>query len=130
MHLSYLGPALFPCLPFFLHSPSSLAIAVGWVAGSICRITCGSPHSQLGFPGDSAGKESTCNVGDLGSIPGLGRPPGEGKGYPLQYSGLDNSVDSIFHGVSKSQTQLSDFHFTSSFTFGGQKSLMAVTYPV
>ena len=46
-----------------------------------------------GFPGGSAGKESTCNVGDLGSIPGLGRSPGEGKGYPLQYSGLENSVD-------------------------------------
>ena len=48
-----------------------------------------------GFPGDSAGKESTCNVGDLGLIPGLGRSPGEGKGYPLQYSGLDNSLDCI-----------------------------------
>ena len=47
----------------------------------------------LGFPGGSAGKESTCNVGDLGSIPGLGRSPGEGKGYPLQYSGLENSID-------------------------------------
>ena len=45
----------------------------------------------LGFPGGSAGKESTRNVGDLGSIPGLGRPPGEGKGYPFQYSGLENS---------------------------------------
>ena len=43
------------------------------------------------FPGSSAGKESACNVGDLGSIPGLGRSPGEGKGYPLQYSGLENS---------------------------------------
>ena len=47
----------------------------------------------LGFPGDSAGKESACNVLDLGSTPGLGRSPGEGKGYPLQYSGLENSVD-------------------------------------
>ena len=51
--------------------------------------------------------------GDLGSIPGLGRPPGEGKGYPLQYSGLKNSMDYIVHGVTKSQTQLSDFHFHS-----------------
>ena len=42
----------------------------------------------LGFPGGSAGKESACNAGDLGSIPGLGRSPGKGKGYPLQYSGL------------------------------------------
>ena len=47
-----------------------------------------------GFPGGSAGKESVCNVGDLGSIPGLGRSPGEGKGCPLQYSGLENSMDS------------------------------------
>ena len=46
-----------------------------------------------GLPCGSAGKESTCNVGDRGSIPGLGRSPGEGKGYPLQYSGLENSVD-------------------------------------
>ena len=64
----------------------------------------------LGFPGDSTGKESTCNVGDFGSIPGLGRSPGEGKGYPLQYSCLDNSTDFTVHGVTKSQTQLSDFH--------------------
>ena len=48
----------------------------------------------LGFPCGSAGKESTCNMGDLGSIPGLGRSSGEGKGYPLQHSGLENSMDS------------------------------------
>ena len=47
-----------------------------------------------GYPGDSAGKESACNAGDLGSIPGLGRSPGKGKGYPLQYSGLENSMGS------------------------------------
>ena len=63
----------------------------------------------LGVSGRSDGKESACNVGDLGSIPGLGRAPGEGKGYPLQYSGLENSMDSTVHGVAK--TQLSDFHF-------------------
>ena len=63
------------------------------------------------FPGGSAGKESTCNGGDLGLIRGLGRFPGEGKGYPLQYSGLENSIDCITHGVAKSQTRLSDFHF-------------------
>ena len=50
----------------------------------------------LGFPCGLAGKESTCNVGDLGSIPGLGRFPGEGKGYPLQYSGLENAMDYIY----------------------------------
>ena len=57
-------------------------------------------------------EESACNEGDLGSIPGLGRFPGEGKGYPLQYSGLENSMDYTVHGVTKSQTQLSKFHFT------------------
>ena len=65
----------------------------------------------MGFPCGSAVNESTCNAGDLSSIPGLGRCPGEGKDYPLQYSGLENSMDCIVHGVSKSWTQLSDFHF-------------------
>ena len=54
-----------------------------------------------GFPCGSAGKESTCNARDLGSIPGLGRSPREGKGYPFQYSGLENSMDCIVHGVAK-----------------------------
>ena len=58
----------------------------------------------LGFPCGSAGKESTCNAGDLDSIPGLGRYPGERKVYPLQYSGLKNSIDFIVHGVTKSWT--------------------------
>ena len=66
-----------------------------------------------GFPGDSAGKEFSYNAGDLGSIPGLGRSLGEGNGYPLQYSGLENSMDCTVHGVAKSQTQLSDFHFAN-----------------
>ena len=65
----------------------------------------------LGFSCGSARKESTCNVGDLGSIPGLGRSLGEGKGYPLQYSGLENSMDCIVHGVTKSRTRLTDFQF-------------------
>ena len=83
-----------------------------WV-GKICwrRDRLPSPVF-LGFPGGSDGKESACNVGDLGLIPGLGRSPGEGKGYPLQYSGLENSMDCIVHGVAKSQTGLSNFHFT------------------
>ena len=68
-------------------------------------------NAYLGFSCGSAGKESVCKVGDLGSIPGLGRSPGEGKGYPLQYSGLENSKDCTVHGVAKSQTQLSNFHF-------------------
>ena len=58
----------------------------------------------MGFPDGSAGKESACSMGDLGLIPGLGRSPGEGKGYPHQYSGLENSMDCIVHGVTKSQT--------------------------
>ena len=58
----------------------------------------------MGFPCGSAGKESTCNAGGLGSISGLGKYLGEGKGYPLQYSGLENSMDCILHGVAESQT--------------------------
>ena len=70
----------------------------------------------LGFPGGSDSKQSACNVGDLGLIPGLGRSPGKGNSYPLQYCGLENSMDrgtwwATVHGVTKSQTQLSDFHF-------------------
>ena len=65
----------------------------------------------MGFPGGLAGKESTCHVGDLGLIPVLGRSPGEGKGYPLQYSGLENSMACAVHGVAKSRTQMRAFHF-------------------
>ena len=64
----------------------------------------GNSHSLkvlMGFPRGSAGKEYACHAGDLGSIPGLGRSPGEGKGYLLQYSGLENSVDCIVHGFAK-----------------------------
>ena len=65
----------------------------------------------MDFPFGSAGKEYACNVGDLGSVLGLGRSPGEGKGYLLQYSGLENSMDCTVHGVA---TRLSDFrsHFS------------------
>ena len=75
----------------------------------------------LDFPCGSAGKKSACNVGDLGLIPGLGRSPGEGKGYPFQCSGLENSMGYIVRVVAKSWTQLSDFHFHSSL----QASLVA-----
>ena len=66
-----------------------------------------------GFPGGSEDRASACNAGDQGSIPGLGRSPGEGHGYPLQYSGLENPMDrgawgATVHGVAKSQTRLSD----------------------
>ena len=61
----------------------------------------------MGFPGGSDGKESACNAGDLGSIPGLGRSPGEGNSYPLQCSGLENSMDrgawqTMIHEVAES----------------------------
>ena len=67
----------------------------------------------MGFPGSSAGKESACSAGDHSSIPGLGRSPGEGNGYPL-HSGLENSMECIVHGFAKSQTQLSDFHYNAN----------------
>ena len=71
---------------------------------------------SMGFPCRSAGEESPCNARDLGSIPGLGRSLGERKGYPLQYSGLENSMDCTVHGIAKSRTWLSNFHFqTLSF---------------
>ena len=71
--------------------------------------------SLIGFQGacGSAGKESACKTGDLVLIPGLVRSPGKGKGYPLQYSGLENSMDCIVHGDAEGWTRLSDFHFTS-----------------
>ena len=86
-----------------------------WVAISSCRdlrdpgiepVSLASPNLAgrfftTGFPGGSAGKESTCNVGDLGLIPGLGRSPGEGNSYSLQYSGLENSMDCIVPGVAE-----------------------------
>ena len=80
-----------------------------------------------GFPGGSEGKESACSVGELGSISGLGRSPGEGNDYPLQYSGLENSMDCIVQGVAKSQTRLSDFLFHFSLTGSGyHKSIQRV----
>ena len=74
---------------------------------SILHIYC----KSWGFPRSSVGKESACNTGDPGSIPGSERSTGEGKSYLLQYSGLENSMDCIVHGVAKSGTRLSDFHF-------------------
>ena len=66
--------------------------------------------SKPGLPCGLAGKEYACSMGDLGLIPGLGRSPGEGKGYPFQYSGLENSMDYV-HGFAKSQIQLINLHF-------------------
>ena len=76
-----------------------------------CQFVIG---NQLGFPGNSAGKESACNAGDLDLTPGLERSPGEGNGYPLQYSGLENSMDRLVRGVTKSQTGLSELSLTHS----------------
>ena len=77
---------------------------------------CHEMLTLMGFPGGSDGKESACNAGDPGLILGSGRFPGEGNGYPLQYSYLENPMDrgawqATFHGVVKSQTRLSDSHF-------------------
>ena len=65
---------------------------------------------QNGFRGHSAGKESACNKGNIGLIPGSGRSPGEGNGHPPQYPGMENSMDCIVDGVTKNWTQLSNFH--------------------
>ena len=83
------------------------------------------------FPDSLVGKESACYAGDPGSIPGLGRSPGEGIGYPLQYSGLENSMDCIVHRVAKSRTQLSGFHFSLSYHLSPSKLCGLVTqlYP-
>ena len=89
----------------------------GWVVNpqksqgqaSICSFW--ESFGQVSFPCGSAGKEYPCSTGDLGSILGLGRSPGRGKGYPLQHSSLENSMDFIVHGVAKSRTQMSYFHF-------------------
>ena len=72
---------------------ASLSILMHW---NILHL--GKLQLSKGFPGGSAGKESACNAGDLGSIPGLGRFPGEGNSYPLQYSGLENSMNCIVRG--------------------------------
>ena len=72
--------------------------------------------AYVGFPGSSAGKESTCNAGDPGLIPGSGRSLGEGKCYPLQYSGLENAMNCIVHGVTKKSDMTEQLSF-KLFTF-------------
>ena len=83
----------------------------------------------MGFPGGSEGKASACNAGDLGSIPGSGRSPGEGNGNPLQYSCLENPMDgrawwATVHGVAKSQTRLNDFTYKPP----GKNSVCKIVY--
>ena len=84
-----------------------------FLAGSLQRRDRLPTPVFLGFPCGSAGKESSCNAGDLGLIPRLGRSTGKGKGYPLQYFDLENSIDCIVHRVTKSGTRLRDYHFHS-----------------
>ena len=73
-------------------------------------------EAQVGFPGGSAGKESACNAGDLGLIPGLGRSPGEGKDYSLQYSGLENSMDYMGSQRVGHDQATSTFHFDNQMS--------------
>ena len=75
---------------------------------ALCRDRDSYTRDNVNIPHSSVSKESACNAGDLGLIPGLGTSPGEGKSYPLQYPGLENSMDCIVHGVTKSKTQLID----------------------
>ena len=84
----------------------------------------------LGFPQSSVGKETACYVGDLDFIPGLGRSPGEGKGYPLQYFGLENSMACIVHGVAKSEIQLSNFHFQEDYKLRFTFACCTFTYSI
>ena len=99
-----------------IHLPCRIPWFDSWV-GKICWRRDRLPTPLfLGFPCGSAGKESNCNEGDLGSIPELGRSPGEGKGCPLQYSGLENSTDCIM-GSQKCRTWPSDFHKKSEVSF-------------
>ena len=101
---------------FLLHAsciPNIMAIVVALSTLGILQLS-------MGFPGGSEGKASACNAGDLGSIPGSGRSPGEGNGNTLQYSCLENPMDReawwiTVHGISKSRTRLSDFtHYGGS----------------
>ena len=101
-------PGKSSALPFSFSLSSASCVSPGSV-GLGHEDDAGGPHyvvwmSSGGFPDSSAGKESTCNAGDLGSIPGLGRSPGEGKGHPLQCSGLQNSTDCIVYRVAESDT--------------------------
>ena len=84
-----------------------------WLGKYVCLILGWNINKSFwfkGLPCSSADKESACNAVDPSSIPGLGRSTGEGKGYSLQYSVLENSMDSIVHGVTNSQTWPSSFH--------------------
>ena len=100
IHVSLLFSQIIPPSPSPPESNSLLFTSVSLLLSCI-----------KGFPCGSAGKESTCNAKDLGLISGLGKFPGEGNSYPLQHSGLENSMGCIVHGFTKSQTRLRNFHF-------------------
>ena len=101
----------FICSNWFLDSRLCLEfISTILAAGLFLRASVIKSHAVL-WIGGARKQVSACNAGDLGSVSGLGRSPGEGKGYPLQYSGLENSMNFIAEGVPKSWTGLSDFHF-------------------
>ena len=111
------------CFPTVLFILAALAAKINKILGERKSINpfpfeCGldwAAHLQWvhihSFPSGLGSKESTCNAGDLSSIPGLRRSPGEGNSYPLQYSHLENSMDCTVHRIARSQTRLSDFHF-------------------
>ena len=106
-------------LPCPLPTPGAYSNSCHWVGVNLLLLISSlfflsNRESTRGFSGGSDGKESTCNSGDLGSVPGLGRFPGEGNGNPLQYSGLEISMDCIVHGVERSWKCLSNFHFHTS----------------
>ena len=113
LFFNFISQLLFHFHPWNLSIPKSFNLII------IFYILSYLTNNKLGFPDSLIGKESICNAGNLGSIPGLGRSPGEGKGYPLQYSGLENSMDCIVHGVTKSWNDWVTFislHFTDTWT--------------
>ena len=98
---------------FLVISCIDFVIVLNMFMHGICTLTYNTFIVSLGFPGGSDGKESACIAGDMDSIMRLGRSPGEGNGYPLQYSCLENSIDrgawwAVVHGVAKSWTALRD----------------------
>ena len=106
-------------------TPSFADLVHKWLHfGLVVLLTCVTyvcysywPLRKSGLPRYSVGKESTCNAGDLGSIPGLGSSPGERKGYPLQYSGLENSMGCIAHGITKSGHNWATFTFKEKWKY-------------
>ena len=91
----------------------SIRTEMDWSQEASMRSWLGSALHEHGFSCDSVVNNPPANAGDLGLVLGLGRSPGEGKGYPVQYSGPENSMDHIVHGIAKSWTWVRNFHFTS-----------------